>query len=379
MIRSTTSRGLLIGLLASLTFGTSGAFIKPLLESGWSPAAAVTMRAGVAGLVLLPVALVSLRGRWDALWRARWRILGMALIGVAGTQLVYFAAIQRVPVSTALLIEYLAPLLLVAFVWATSRRMPRPVVLIGSVVAIGGLVLVIGPGSLVAADGLGLVFAGLAAVGCAIYYVIAARPSDGLPPVAFAAAGLVFGAIALGIVGAIGIVPFTATFGEVPLLGASAPWWVPIAIVAVVSTAVAYVASIAASEMLGSRLMSFVGLLEVVFASLFAWVLLGEALSPLQLLGGVLILVGIAFVRSEKQTDAPIEAGSTDPDAQSLLLPMNSEAAPSPIMNTPPVAPSVARRRGERPNQSRAKPAASAQTLSVTNAIATKSAPNSSS
>jgi drug/metabolite transporter (DMT)-like permease len=378
MNHTSTTRGLLIGLIASLTFGTSGAFIKPLLESGWSPAAAVTVRAGVAGLVLLPVAILSLRGKWDALWRARWRILGMALIGVAGTQLVYFAAIQRVPVSTALLIEYLAPLLLVGFVWASSRRMPRPVVLIGSAVAIGGLVLVIGPGSLVAADGLGLVFAGLAAVGCAIYYVIAARPSDGLPPVAFAAAGLVFGSLVLGIIGVVGLVPFTATFGEVALLGASTPWWVPIAVVAIVSTAIAYVASIAASEMLGSRLMSFVGLLEVVFASLFAWLVLGEALTPLQLLGGVLILAGIAFVRSEKQTDVPLEAGSVDVEAQSLLLPTNSDAAPSPIMNTPPVAPSVARRRGERPNQSLARPAASAQTLSVTSAIATKSAPSSS-
>jgi drug/metabolite transporter (DMT)-like permease len=375
MTRISTTRGLLVGVLASLTFGTSGAFIKPLLESGWSPAAAVTARAGIAGLVLLPIAIGALRGKWAAVWRARWRILGMALIGVAGTQLVYFASIQRIPVSTALLIEYLAPLLLVGFVWARTRRMPRAAVIVGSVVAIGGLVLVIGPGSLAAADGLGLLFAGLAAVGCAIYYVIAARPSDGLPPVAFAAAGLVLGALVLGLVGVLGLVPFTARFGSVVLLGAPTPWWVPLVIVAVVSTAVAYVASIAASERLGSRLMSFVGLLEVVFASLFAWVVLGEALTPLQLLGGVLILAGIAFVRSEKQADAPLEAGAAD---QSFALPTNSEAVPSPIMKTPPVVASPAMRRGERPNQSRATPAARAQPLSVTSAIATKSEPSSS-
>jgi drug/metabolite transporter (DMT)-like permease len=375
MTRISTTRGLLVGVLASLTFGTSGAFIKPLLESGWSPAAAVTARAGIAGLVLLPIAIGALRGKWAAVWRARWCILGMALIGVAGTQLVYFASIQRIPVSTALLIEYLAPLLLVGFVWARTRRMPRAAVIVGSVVAIGGLVLVIGPGSLAAADGLGLLFAGLAAVGCAIYYVIAARPSDGLPPVAFAAAGLVLGALVLGLVGVLGLVPFTARFGSVVLLGAPIPWWVPLVIVAVVSTAVAYVASIAASERLGSRLMSFVGLLEVVFASLFAWVVLGEALTPLQLLGGVLILAGIAFVRSEKQADAPLEAGAAD---QSFALPTNSEAVPSPIMKTPPVVASPAMRRGERPNQSRATPAARAQPLSVTSAIATKSEPSSS-
>jgi drug/metabolite transporter (DMT)-like permease len=185
--------------------------------------------------------------------------------------------------------------------------MPRVVVLIGSVVAIGGLVLVIGPGSIVATDGLGILFAALAAIGCAGYYVIAARPSDGLPSVAFAAFGLVGGSAMLAIVGLTGLVPFTANFGEIAFLGAQQPWWLPLGVVALVGTAFAYVASIAASSMLGSRLMSFVGLLEVVFASMFAWLLLGEALTITQLVGGVLILAGIAFVRSEKDARAELE------------------------------------------------------------------------
>jgi drug/metabolite transporter (DMT)-like permease len=288
-------------VLAAATFGLSGAFVKPLLEAGWSPAAAVTVRALIGGVVLTPVALVALRGNWAALWRARWRVLAMALVGVAGTQLAYFAAVQRVPVGTAVLIEYMAPLLLVAFVWATSRRMPKVVVLIGSVVAMVGLVLVVSPGSAGGLDVLGLIFAAIAAVGCAIYYVVAARPSDGLPPVAFAASGLVIGGIALGLVGLTGIVPMTATFDTVALFGGTAPWWVPLLIVGVLATAVAYAASITASEMLGSRLASFVGLLEVVAAAFYAWLFLGENLTLTQLLGGLLILVGIAFVRSEKQ------------------------------------------------------------------------------
>lgn len=302
-----TTRGLITGALASLAFGTSGAFIKPLLEAGWSPAAAVTVRAGVAGLALLPFTIVALRGRWASVARAKWRILGMAAIGVAGTQLAYFAAVQRVPVSTALLIEYLAPLLLVLFVWAQTRKAPRLVVIIGSVVAIGGLVLVIGPGSIVATDGLGIFFASLAAVGCAIYYVIAARPSDGLPPVAYAAFGLVGGSAMLAIVGVTGLVPFTANFGLIAFVGTPQPWWIPLGMVALIGTAFAYVASIAASEMLGSRLMSFVGLLEVVFASLFAWISLGEALTVTQFVGGALILAGIAFVRSEKEARTELE------------------------------------------------------------------------
>src|SRR3954451_17444857 len=118
---SSMSSGLLAALVSAVAFSTSGAFIKPLLEAGWSPVAAVTARALTAGLVLLPFVLLSLRGRWAALRRGWRRVLGMGLVGVAFTQAAYFAAIQRIPVATALLIEYLAPLLLVGFAWAATR------------------------------------------------------------------------------------------------------------------------------------------------------------------------------------------------------------------------------------------------------------------
>ncbi|QWT24515.1 DMT family transporter [Subtercola sp. PAMC28395] len=308
MKRPSMTVGLAIAVVAALTFGTSGAFIKPVLEAGWSPAAAVTVRALVGGIVLAPFAIVSLRGSWAALWRARWRVTLMALIGVAGTQLAYFAAIQRIPVGTAVLIEYLSPLLLVVVVWARSRKLPKAVVLIGSVLALVGIVLVVSPGGAVALDPIGIMLALAAMVGCAIYYVVAARPSDGLPPVALAAFGLLLGGLLLGIIGATGLVAFTATFGEVGFLGATAPWWVPLAFVGIVSTAIAYAAGITAGEILGSRIASFAGQLEVVAAAVFAWLLLGETLSIPQIIGGALIVAGIVFVRLEKSTAGELDA-----------------------------------------------------------------------
>lgn len=315
MNRTSTTAGLIVAIVAAITFGASGAFVKPLLEGGWSPAAAVTVRVLTGGIVLLPFALLALRGKWDALWRGRWRVLAMAGIGVAGTQLVYFAAIQRIPVGTGILIEYMAPLLLVVAVWVRTRKTPKVVVLVGSVVALVGLVMVVSPGGSSSFDVLGLFFAVLAMVGCAIFYVVAARPSDGLPAVALAAFGLLVGGLLLGAVGLVGLVPFTASFGEVAVLGSVVPWWAPMLVVGVVATAIAYAASIAATEMLGSRLASFAGLLEVVAATFYAWLLLGEQLTILQLLGGVLILAGIGFVRSEK-TDAAPEPALDDTPAE---------------------------------------------------------------
>lgn len=302
---SSTTVGLLVAVLAAVAFGTSGAFIKPVLASGWSPAAAVTVRALIGGLVLAPFALIALRGRWDAVWRGRWRLLGMGLIGVAATQLVYFAALQTIAVGTAILVEYMAPLLLVAVAWVLTRRRPATVVLVGSVVSLIGLVLVVAPSGGATLDPVGLVFAILAMVGCAAYYVISARPAKGLPPVAFAAIGLLIGALSLWLAGLVGV-PFTTSDADVTVLGADVAWWVPLLFVGVVSTAVAYAASITASQMLGSRLASFAGLLEVVAATGFAWILLGEQLSLAQLLGGLCILLGIGFVRSERAPAVPI-------------------------------------------------------------------------
>jgi len=318
MTRSSTSLGLVIAVIAAATFGLSGALAKPLLESGWSPAAAVTARVLIGGLVLAPVAILSLRGNWAALWRARWRVVAMAVVGVAGTQLAYFGAIERIPVGTAVLIEYMAPLLLVVWAWARTRRVPKRVVLIGSVVAMAGLILVVNPGGTARLDVLGLTLALTAMVGCAIYYLLAAQPSNGLPAVALAGFGLLLGGVLLGLVGLSGLVPFTTATNDVAMFGATVPWWLPLIIIGVVATAIAYSTSIAASEMLGSRLASFVGLLEVVAATFYAWLLLGEQLTVPQLFGGLLILIGIAFVRSEK-TDAALEPASmVDLDADRL-------------------------------------------------------------
>jgi drug/metabolite transporter (DMT)-like permease len=99
------------------------------------------------------------------------------------------------------------------------------------------------------------------------------------------------------------------TFGTVIMIGAPVAWWIPMLLVAVIATGFAYAASITMSGMLGSRLASFVGLLEVVAAAVYSWVLLGESLGVAQILGGALILAGIWFVQSEKAREEPVVEG----------------------------------------------------------------------
>jgi drug/metabolite transporter (DMT)-like permease len=309
--------GIALGLAAGLAFGAGGVFVKPLLEAGWSPGAAVLARISIAAALLVVPALISLRFDLRPLWRARWTVLLYGIVAVAGVQFAFYASLERIPVSMTLFIEYLAPIALVLFAWATSRRMPQLIVLGGSVLAMAGLWLVIGPGG-GNLDPIGLAFAAVAMVGVCVYYAIGERATEQLPPVALIAAGFVVGAIALALAGLLGLMPMETALVDVDFLGGTAPWWVPLVTVGAVSTAFAYSAGIAAIRMLGSRLSSFLGLSEVIFAGIVGWVLLGEALGPLQLLGGALILGGIVLVKLER---APRDAGVLEAAPDPLPVP----------------------------------------------------------
>ena len=316
--------GIAMGLAAGFAFGAGGTVIKPLFAEGWTPGAAVLGRLIVAALVLAVPALVVVRFDLRPLLRA-WRlVLVYAVLAVAGVQLAFYAALERIPVSIALLIEYLAPVALLLLAWARSRRMPHRVVLVGAAVAVVGLVLVIGPTGGTALDPVGVGLACIAMIGVAVYYVIGDRTPDGVPPMTLAWAGFVLGALALALAGLIGVLPLHAEFGQADFFGTRAPWWVPLVTVGVVSTAFAYVAGIAAIRMLGARLASFLGLSEVVFAGVVGWIVLGEAIAPLGLVGAALILGGIVLVRLEPQRGAATDAVPADAMAGAEPLPVTT-------------------------------------------------------
>ena len=100
---------------------------------------------------------------------------------------------------------------------------------------------------------------------------------------ALAGAGLATGALVLAVLGAVGVLPMHATTASPVYAGASVSWWLPLLGLGVVTAGLAYCTGIAASRRLGSRLASFVALLEVVAGVTFAWLLLDQLPGALQL------------------------------------------------------------------------------------------------
>ncbi|MGW6172210.1 EamA family transporter [Arthrobacter sp. NPDC055138] len=292
--------GVGIALASSAVFGLSGSFAKGLLEAGWTPGSAVAVRMVAAALVLsLPAALM-LRGRWHQL-RQNWKtIVLFGLIGVAGCQLFYFNAVATLSVGVALLLEFLAPVLIVLWLWLTSRRMPRPATIAGTVLAVAGLMLVLDVFGPVKLDPAGVLWGLGAAVCLVVYFFITAKQNDSLPPLVLAAGGLLVGGAAIVVMGAAQILPMAFSTDDVQLASWNTPWWVPLAGLVLLSTVLSYVTGIMAARALGSKVASFVSLTEVLFAVIWAWLLLGELPAVIQLIGGFLIVAGVVLVRSDE-------------------------------------------------------------------------------
>ncbi len=292
--------GLLLALLTAAAFGTSGAFARSLIDAGWTPAAAVTARVTVAALVMLVPSVLALRGRWSVFRRNLPMITAFGLIAIAGCQVAYFNAVQHLSVGVALLLEYMGIVLVVGWLWVRHRQRPRKLTVGGTVVSVVGLALVLDLMGDATVDVVGVLWGLVAAVGLAVFFVMSAKSDPELPPLVMAGGGMTIGAVALLLCAAFGLLPMAANTADVVFAGHDVPWWVPVAGLSLIAAVFAYVVGIMAARELGSKLASFVGLTEVMFAVLFAWLLLGQLPTVVQLIGGVLIVAGVAMVRTDE-------------------------------------------------------------------------------
>ncbi|MEV0455046.1 EamA family transporter [Catellatospora methionotrophica] len=311
--------GLGLALLSAATFGTSGTFARSLIEAGWSAEAAVAARVGIAALILAVPTVFALRGRWHVVRDNLGSIGVFGLLAVAGAQVGFFNAVRYLPIGVALLLEYLGIILVVFWMWARHGQRPRRLTLAGSAAAMLGLFFVLdltGGGSI---DPVGVLWGLGAAVGLAAYFVLSARVDERLPSVAMASSGMAIGGVVLLALGGVGALPLRATFGDVTFAGERMSWLVPIVGLSVVAAVIAYVSGIGAARILGARLSSFVGLTEVLFAVLIAWLFLGELPVPVQLLGGALIIGGVVLVRVDELRSTPPAPDEVVPGAEPVL------------------------------------------------------------
>lgn len=290
-----TAMGFGLVLLSAFFFAASGPYAKAMYASDWSPGAVVLLRLLGCALVLLIPTLISLRGRWREAVRGWRTVVSYGVVSMAGVQLLYFLAVEHLAVAVALLLEMTAPLLIVFWLWATTRIRPATVTFIGMAVSLVGLVLVLDPGGSELSV-LGVVFALGAAVCLASYFMVSAKVEVDVPPVALTGLGMIVGTLVVAGLLLIGVVPADFSTTDVTLGASPYGWIVPLLII-VLTTVGAYVCGILGLRMVGATVGSFVNLTEVPFSVIVAWLVVAELPSVIQMYGGIGIVVGVVFIK----------------------------------------------------------------------------------
>ncbi|MCX0242681.1 EamA family transporter [Streptomyces drozdowiczii] len=308
------SAGLGLALASAFAFGGSGVAAKPLIEAGLDPLHVVWLRVAGAALVMLPVAW-----RHRALVRSRpVLLLGFGLLAVAGVQACYFAAISRIPVGVALLVEYLAPALVLGWVRFVQRRPVTRAAALGVVLAVGGLACVVEVWAGLSFDVVGLVLA-LGAACCQVgYFVLSDQGGGAEPPhpVGVIAYGLLIGALVLTVIARPWGMDWSVLGGDTAMDGAAVPAWLLLVWIVLLATVIAYVTGVISVRLLSPAVAGVVACLEAVIATVLAWVLLGEHLAAPQLVGGALVLAGALIAQSStpRPPSGPVAAGAGAPD-----------------------------------------------------------------
>jgi drug/metabolite transporter (DMT)-like permease len=187
-------------LAATALWGINGSFAKAALSSGLSSLRLTEVRSTGAALILV-AALLLTRPRNLRITRSELPFL--LLFGVAGlafVQLLYFVAIHRLEIGVALLIQYVAPVLIALWARLVLKEPVRRRVWAALILSLGGLSLVVDLWSGVALDGPGVAAALISAVTFALYILLAESAVTRRDPVSLLALGFTFAAVFWSIV-----------------------------------------------------------------------------------------------------------------------------------------------------------------------------------
>jgi drug/metabolite transporter (DMT)-like permease len=316
--------GILFAVGSAMTFGVSGPLAKALMAAGWTPNAAVTARLVGGALVMMLFATVLHRDWLREAVRHRKTVVLYGVIPIAGAQLCYYNAVSHLSVGVALLLEYQAPVLVVGWLWLTTRHRPGIPTLAGAALALAGTVVVLDVFSGARIDTVGLAWALGAAVCAACYFLLSDRVTadgSGLNSVTLAAGGLIVGAATVAALGLAGVLPLTFTTHDTVIAGHPMSFVVPVVALGVVSTAIAYTLGIGGVARLRPGYASLLGLGEVLCAVVAAWALVDEAMSWPQTLGGSVVLLGLALAGMDRTRPVGGVAEASWPDAGRTVVP----------------------------------------------------------
>jgi drug/metabolite transporter (DMT)-like permease len=290
--------------LASTLFAVNGTVSKVIQDAGLSSARLTQVRStgAFAGLALV----LALTNRRALRLRAR-EVPLLVLFGVCGLAFVqwfYFIAIHRLAIGIALLIQYLAPLLVALWARFVGHEEVRRRIWLALALALAGLALVVEIWSGIALDARGVAASLAGALSYALYILVAEHAVATRDPISLSCYGFFFASLFWAAVqpwwsfpdGVLGRT--TSLHGHLASL--HLPVWALVGWLIVLGAIVPFALVLAALRHVSATRAGIAAMLELPAATLVAFLWLGESLGLFQLLGGGVVLGAIALAQTSR-------------------------------------------------------------------------------
>ena len=298
--------GYLLYLAAAFLFALNGTVAKSLLLTGIEATRLSQIRVSSAFLLLLVLVAITRPAALRITKKELPVLLVYGVIGVGMTQYLYFVALQTLPVGVALLIEFTAPIMVALWFRFGMKQATRKSVWIALVLALTGLAMVaqVWLGFTLSAVGVTAGFG--AAIALAIYYVLAdkqlrsAHPRDAVSLTMWG-----FGASAAfwAIVQPWWSFPWASLTGIGYPLGTdddAFPIWVLLTYLIVLGTTVPFLLVVHSMRHIRASQASVIGMVEPLIAIAIAWLALGEVMTPVQIIGALIVLFGVVLAERSR-------------------------------------------------------------------------------
>ena len=291
-------------MTAATLWAVNGTVSKVILTTGLSSLRLAQVRS-TGAFLLIALALAAVRP--ETLRLRRRELPYFILFGVGGLALVqwfYFLAIHRLEIGIALLIQYLAPVLVALWARYVLHEPVRKRIWVALALALTGLALVVEIWSGLSLNTAG-VAASLGAAGSYALYILLAEQRIGeRDPISLVCMGFLFASILWAVLRPWWSFPVHVVGEDVSLHGhfssVHLPVWSLMAWMILLGTIVPFALLVASLRYISATRAGIVAMVEPVAGTIVAWAWLGESLSGVQLVGALVVLAAIFLAQSAR-------------------------------------------------------------------------------
>lgn len=279
--------------VSAVTFGCLGLFTQSLYTAGYTPERALAIRFVIAAVVMACVQALISRNKPRIPWRdhAFNMVMGAAGYGVAAQ--LFFVSILHTSTGIANVLLFQNPLVVFLLAWVFGGTKPSTKQLVCLIAAIAGVVMICQPDSTHSIVGIG---AGIAsAIWYGAYLYLSEPRARRFSSVSYTSDVLTGSALAFG--------ALAVLKGDLALPNGVGEWQAAVGL-GVFATVVPVLTLFLAMERVGAKTATQISLLEPIVAVGLGAAFLNESLSPLQIAGAMVILLGITALQVKWGTSA---------------------------------------------------------------------------